>query len=132
MKSRLRKNNILTKQASLYISLDLFVLKSGDVIEFQAKILANRPWFQITHDSLYTTSSYYDGCDFERAFDFYQELVLAFKGVQKAEEIRRLRSSFEKKIERLKNEQSKKPMEDMYHTLKHKPLFLGIDSFPFN
>jgi hypothetical protein len=129
MKSRLRKNNGLTKQASLFVSLNSFVTKSGDTIEFQARILANRPWFQILHDSQFTTSSYYDGSDFEKAFDFYQELILAFKGVKKAEEVKRLRSSFEQKIERLQKEKDYKTTDDMYGALKQRPLFLGIDVF---
>jgi hypothetical protein len=128
MKSRLKKNQYFSKTAaSLFISLHSFTTKSGDTIEFQARILANRPWFQITQDSQFSVSSYYDGPDFEKAFDFYQELILAFKGVQKAEEIRRLKSSFEQKIRRLQTE--KETDNEMYDALKSRPLFLGIDVF---
>jgi hypothetical protein len=130
LKSRLRKNNLMTKKAnSVFINLDSIALKSGDVIEFEVKIVANRPWFQINHESPFNVSSYYDGPDFERACEMYGELLLAFKGVRKAEELKTLKVDFERKIERLKKEKDYYAYQDHYQALKRKPLFLGMDDF---
>lgn len=108
---------------------DSIALRSGDLISFSAKIVSNRPWFQIEHESQFNASSYYDGPDFERAMEMYTELTMAFKGVRKAEEVRKSRAVYERRIETLKNELIRNRNEQMYQTLKRKPLFLGIDDF---
>lgn len=129
MKSRLRRNNIISKTASYYKHLDHMVLKSGDRISFEVKIMANRPWYQIIHDYQYANSSYYDGPDFDRAIDIYTELLLAFKGAAMAETFRKNRSIFENKISKMIEEKKKISTEDMYNNLKEKPLFLGLNDF---
>lgn len=129
MKSRLLKNNIMTKQASFYMPLDSMVLKSGDIIDFEAKILANKPWFQINQSSNFNTSSYYDGNDFDRACDIYTELLLAFKGASKAEQFSKTKNGLKDKIEKLEKERVQNRHEDMYDALKRKPLFLGLNDF---
>lgn len=115
--------------ASIYITLDSIVLKSGDLISFEAKVISNKPWFQIIHDSPFNTSSYYDGPDFERACEIYQELLLAFKGATRAEQLTRMISPFKEKIERMMNEKIKFSNEDLYNRLKINPLFLGVNDF---
>ncbi len=129
MKSRLRKNNLMSKTASLFQCLDHFNLKSGDSISFDVKIIANRPWYQIIHDYQYANSSYYDGPDLDRAIDMYTELLLAFKGAALAEAFRKARPIHEKKIQKLLNEKKNISTEDMYNNLKKKPLFLGLNDF---
>lgn len=120
------KNKIkLNKTASLYQTLDHFTLKSGDSISFDARILANRPWFQIVHDHRFSSSSYYDGSDFERALEMYTELLLAFKGAAMAEKVRKSRGIYEKKIQKLVQEKKDFSNNQMYDSLKRKPLFLG-------
>lgn len=120
------KNKIkLNKTASLYQTLDHFTLKSGDSISFDVRILANRPWFQIVHDHRFSSSSYYDGSDFERALEMYTELLLAFKGAAMAEKVRKSRGIYEKKIQKLVQEKKDFSNNQMYDSLKRKPLFLG-------
>jgi len=129
MPSRLRKNHTMTKTASFYQSLDHIVLKSGDVISFDVKIMANRPWYQIVHDYQFANSSYYDGPDLDRAIDIYTELLLAFKGAARAEIFRKSRSSYEIKVQKMIEEKKNIATEDMYNNLKRKPLFLGLNYF---
>lgn len=129
MLSRLRKNHVMIKKASFYQSLDHIILKSGDVISFDVKIMANRPWYQIVHDYQFANSSYYDGPDLNRAIDIYTELLLAFKGAAKAEAFRKARSSYEIKIQKMIEEKKNISTEDMYNNLKRKPLFLGVNYF---
>ena len=130
MVSRLRKNCMI-KKSSIYHYLDSFSLKSGDSINFEIKILANRPWFDITQDQQFTTSSYYDGPDLERAMDIYTELLLAFKGAAKADEFRKSQPNLMVKIKKIIKEQKNLIIDDVYDnfTLKSKPLFLGINDF---
>jgi len=129
VKSRLRKNNIMAKTASLFQSFDHFVLKSGDSISFDVKIMANRPWYQIIHDYQFANSSYYDGPDLDRAIDIYTELLLAFKGAASAESFRKARPIYESKVKKLLDEKKNISTEDMYNNLKKKPLFLGLNDF---
>lgn len=127
--SRLRRNKGLTKTAAYYMSLHSIILKSGDYIDFQVKILANKPWYTIIQDSEFSASSYYDGPDFDKAFEFYIEIVLAFKGVAIAEQVKKLRSDFERKANRLIDEKNANRFDDMYQSLKRNPLFLGVNDF---
>lgn len=127
--SRLRRNNGIIKTAAYYVSLHSIVLKSGDYIEFQTKIIANRPWYTITQESNFNASSYYDGPDFDTAFDFYLEIVLAFKGVAIAEQVKKLRPEFERKSNQLIEEKDANKFDDMYQSLKRNPLFLGVNDF---
>lgn len=127
--SRLRRNNGLTKTAAYYMSLHSIILKSGDYIDFQAKIMANRLWYTIIQDSNYNASSFYDGPDFEKAFEFYIEIVLAFKGVAIAEQVKKLRPDFERKANRLIAEKESHRYDEMYQALKRNPLFLGVNDF---
>jgi hypothetical protein len=129
MKSRLRKNHTLVKTAAFYQLLDHIILKSGDAISFEVKVMANRPWYQIIHDYQFSNSSYYDGPDLDRAFDIYTELLLAFKGAAKAEEFRKSRPIYENKIQKMLVEKKNISSEEMYNNLKRKPLFLGLNDF---
>jgi hypothetical protein len=129
MYSRLRKNHRLVKTALLFETLDDITLDSGDSIEFQVRVLANRPWFCIIHGYPFSSSSYYDGSDFDRACDIYEELLIAFKGVRIAEQFKKSIPLFKKKIMDLNEEKKNIDREDNYQALKRDPLFLGIDQF---
>lgn len=130
MKSRLRRNNTgMNKTASYYTSLHSISLRSGDYIDFQVKVMANRPWYTIVQESSYDASSYYDGPDFERAFQMYLDIVTAFKGVSAAEQVQKLKSKCEHKADQLMEERNIGKYEDMYQSLKRNPLFLGMNDF---
>jgi hypothetical protein len=130
MVSRLRKNHEkMTKTATFTMVFDSFTLKSGDMITFEGRIVNNKPWYQVLHDSDFNTSSYYDGADFERAFDIYTECVLAFQGAAKAEELRKRKDSFEKRIQQMIDASESDRKETMYNYLKRSPKFLGMSDF---
>ena len=129
MKSRLKKNHGLNKTASYYTNLHSILLKSGDTITFQTKILANKPWYMIVQDSNYDISSYYDGPDFDRAFRMYVDIIMAFKGIKAAEDVNKLFDDFKKKSQLLLDEKKVYYYKDMYPTLKRNPLFLGGNDF---
>lgn len=130
MVSRLRKKNkrIITSSVT-YMPLDSFILNSGDIINFECRIVSKKTWFSINQQSNYHTSSFYDGPDFKKACEMYVEILLAFKGINKAEEFSKSINILERKIEKLKDEYKIMTMEDMYPGLKKKPLFLGNNEF---
>jgi hypothetical protein len=129
-KSRLRKKNMRTIKANSYFSsLHSIILKTGDCVDFQVRLLANRPWYSIIQEFDYGSSSYYDGPDFETAFDFYIEFVLAFKGIAFAEKVKKLKPKFELQTNQLLSEISFNKYDDMYQSLKRDPLFLGMSDF---
>ena len=100
----------LVRTASVSLLLNSFSLNSGDLIAFESRILNNKPWFRIIQESQYNCNSFYDGNDFECAFELYIELLLAFKGLSKAEEIKKMKNIFLDKIKKLEKE--KKQLTD--------------------
>ena len=106
------------------IYVDSIVLNSGDYIEFNIVTINNSPWYEINHHSLFNISSYYQGNDFERAFNFYKEILLAFKGVRTCEEFSKRKDEILKYIE---TEYNNKSNDDV--SLKIKSLFLGMNDF---
>ena len=118
----------ISRLASSYITtLNSFVLGSGDTIGFDVRIVNNKPWFQIIHEHEFYTSNYYDGDDFEIAYKMYEELLLAFKRIPEAENLRKSKNSFKETINKLF--QTKKQDTDNYFTLKRAPSFLGVNGF---
>lgn len=112
-----------------YMLLDHMILNSGDMISFEVKLLNNKPWYNIYHESPFNKAAYYDGSDFERANELYLELTLAFKGIKKAEAVGRLKSNFLYKVQTLEKEKNRNINSDLYNSLKRDPLFLGINEF---
>lgn len=102
-------------------------LNSGDIINFESKILSNQQWFSITQQSVYSSSSYYDGPDYNRALEIYKDIILAFKGVKKAELLEKELPNMDNVFKLLKEE--KRKHIDLYQSLKRNPLFLGITDF---
>jgi len=126
--SRLRANYELIKTASSYVTtLSSIVLNSGDIVGFDVRIVNGRPWYQVIHEHEFYTSNYYDGDNFERAYEFYEELLLAFKRMPEAENLRKSKNSFKEIINKLF--QTKKKDTDNYYTLKRAPSFLGVNNF---
>ena len=118
LKSRLKK-----VASGGWKSVDSFLLKSGDMISFNVSYISNRPWFQISHESDFNISSYYDGSDYNRAIEYYVELLIAFKGVKAAETFRKKSGTFKTLIDQFVTR------ETIPQGLKSQPLFLGINNF---
>lgn len=127
MKRLLRKKKI--KKTAMFIgdNFDHFCLDSGDVISIGFRIVNNKPWYQVIHESEYVTSSYYDGSDYDKALRIYKDLLLAFKGVSKTEYF----LNSETKIRNQIKDSLEKKQEDDYNfqRLKSNPLFLGVNDF---
>lgn len=99
--------------------VDSIATKSGDIIYFYVDIVNNDLWYRIIQESQFSSSSYYDGNDLDRAVELYKEILLAFKGLQKAENFK-IDIDYIKKLLIQPNTQQ---------CLKMKPLFLGISDF---
>ncbi len=112
-----------------YMLLDNIVLNSGDLISFEARILNSKPYYLINHESNFSTSSYYSGFEFKRACSMYEEILLAFKGVKKAEQMKNMVPLFENRVEKLMLDANRIKKTDMYDKLRTNPLFLGITYF---
>ena len=118
----------MSRLASSYITtLHSIILGSGDIISFDVRIVNNKPWYQIAHNHEFYNSNYYDGDDFERAYEMYEELLLAFKRIPEAEKLRKSKNTFQEDINQLF--QIKKKDTDNYYTLKRAPSFLGVNGF---
>lgn len=107
--------------------IDSFITKSGDVVTFYITIVNNKPWFRIIQDSKFTSSSYYDGDDIERAKQLYCDLLLVFKGIKAMENFSKRDLSNDINTITIKNDNNKKDLT--YQQLKRDPLFLGINDF---
>lgn len=130
MESRLRKNHKLVKQASNGAAyLDTIITPSGDCIYFNIRICSNRPWYELYQEGQFHRSSYYDGEDFERAFNLYKEILLAFKGAGMAENANKMKDTFKRKADKLMDMDRSQRSNSMYDALKRQPLFLGINNF---
>lgn len=126
--SRLKANYKMSRLASSYVTtLSSIILGSGDIIGFDVKIVNNKPWYQVVHEHEFYTSNYYDGESFERAYELYEELLLAFKRLPEAENLRKSKNRFKDDIAKLF--QIKKKDIDNYYTMKRAPLFLGVNGF---
>ena len=75
----------------------------------------------------YNNSNYYDGDNFDRAYEIYEELLLAFKKISDAENLRKNKNNFQENIKKI-FENRKKDL-DNYYTLKRAPMFLGVNNF---
>lgn len=126
--SRLRriKKKVITKTASNMLILDSTILKSGDTIGISARIVNWKAWYNVYLEyDAGSSSSFYDGEDFDKAIKMYTEMLIAFKGVSVAEEFSRSRNILEKKVNQLVGMK-----ETTYHNLILKsPKFLGFDYY---
>jgi hypothetical protein len=132
--SRLKKINQckqLKKIASgrMFTYLDSFQLLSGDSIEFTARISSNKVMFNISQYTTFSSASYYDGNDFECAFDLYKELVLAFKGIKAAEELSNRYRELEYRAFHLIDEFNGSRIKEQKTLYHMQPLFLGNNDF---
>ena len=125
---RLIKKKTITKVAN-YIStnFDYFVLDSGDIIAIGCRLVNNKPWYQVYQEGQYSTSSYYDGDNYEKALRVYKDLLLAFKGVSNSENFLNSETKIKEQIDNLINE--KKDDDYNFQKLKSNPLFLGVSDF---
>lgn len=116
----------LIKKASYYNILHSFRTNDGNIIEFSARILANKLQYSIIIIYQFNNASFYDGNSFEEAFDFYKDIAIAFKGVFLAEQIRKQKQIFLERAKKLLNEVSIDKYKNQHTLYFKKPLFLGI------
>ena len=121
----------LKKVASgrMFVYLDSIQLLSGDSIEFTARISSNKVMFNISQYTDFSSSSYYDGNDFECAFDLYKEIVLAFKGIKAAEDLARKYRELEYRALHLIDEFNGSRIKEQKTLYHMQPLFLGNNDF---
>ena len=62
---------LVKKASGEYICLHSISTKSGEPIEFIARLSSNRLYFSIIQEHNFCSSSFYDGPDFEEAFSMY-------------------------------------------------------------
>jgi len=105
------------------IELHGFITKAGLYYCLNVRLLNNKPIFSIYCQDMFDITSLYDGYDFELAFEFFCELLIALKGVSFAENFAKERAYVEQQIEQLVY-----TTQDM--SLKKKPLFLGDSEYP--
>jgi hypothetical protein len=107
--------------------ISTFFLPSGDVVGIGARMVNWKPWYQVFHEyDSGESSSFYDGPDFEKSFQMYIDLLIAFKGISEAENFRKRIPQHLKQIRHLYRDQDDK----QYHNLlQQKPKFLGINDW---
>jgi hypothetical protein len=128
--SRLRKINNkikMSKTASTHMHISSFILKSGDVIGISARTVNWKPWYQVFLEyDQGAASSFYDGPDQSKAFQYYMDLLTAFKGVSEAEAFRKHIPQYQHKLIHLE----RKPQDQEYHNLLMRtPKFLGVSDW---
>ena len=121
MKSRLKK----VAATDGWKVFDSFMLKSGDMVSISTSMINKKPWFQVTHDSDYNVSSYYDGDNKETAVGYYVELLMAFKGVSAAEGFNKTKLP----LLNILTEKMTSVTDTNVKPLKQQPLFLGLNPF---
>lgn len=116
----------LIKKASYFILLHSCIAKDGSPIEFSARILSNKLHYSIIILYQFHTSSFYDGNNFDDAFDLYITIISRLYSVTFAENLMKQKQTLLFKAQKLLKETA----DDIYHkrnTLYFtKPLFLGI------
>lgn len=116
----------MKKKASYFIVLHSFVSNDGYYIEFSARILAGRLQYAITMDTEFNSVSFYDGTNFEDAFDFYKHIVLRKFNLSEAEKVNKNKQALLTKAEDLLLESANYTVMERNHLFKSKPLFLGF------
>lgn len=121
------KAELMTKTASAIIELDNDILPSGDVIGLSARIVNWKPWYQVYHEyDVGNSSSFYDGPNSESAYKMYLDLLIAFKGISRAEKFSKQIPLCNKQIEQFIGNPKNKGNNDYYHNIVlKKPSFLG-------
>ncbi len=99
-------------------AIDYFITKCGDTITFYVDKCANRMFYKIIEDNMYSSYSFYDGEELDTAKDLYYSLLLAFKNVTAAEQ-------FLDKVVLYEKEKDPKDLQEH----KSAPLFLGYTDF---
>ena len=120
----------LVKTASgEYICLHSIRTKSGEPIEFIARLSSNRLYFSIIQEHKFCSSSFYDGPDFEEAFSMYIDILLAFKDVLTAEQVSKHKPDFIYKANRLVVDTHDYKISQQKTPYQKQKLFLGNNDF---
>lgn len=118
----------INKTAGNMMNLEDEMLPSGDIIGIAVRTVNWQPWFQVYLEYGQGSSSFYDGPDVSRAFSMYRDLLLAFKGVQAAENFKKALPKYEQQLERFLITPKSQQLNDYYHNLSvKKPSFLGYN-----
>lgn len=126
---RLIKKGSMKKTASSSTYFDFFTLDSGDIIALGCRLVNNKPWYQVYQESDYTTSSFYDGPEYEKALRMYKDLLTAFKGVKSNEQFSKSETVIKKQIDSLIEEDENERYN--FQKLKSNPLFLGVNDYEY-
>jgi hypothetical protein len=124
-----KKLKIEKTASNISQDFDSFVLGSGDIIAIGARLVNNKPWYQVYQEGLYNTSSYYDGANYDRALQMYKDLLTAFKGVGKTENFTGSEAKIRESIDSLIDE--KKSDEYKFLQPKSRTSFLGGENNGF-
>lgn len=129
-KLRKEKINQMSKTASSseYI-LDYIVLKSGDTIELSVRVVNGKPWYQVSHNYEWGNSSYYDGDNYEKAFQIYYQLLLTFKSITEAENFIKSTPVLLEKVKKFFNTENRIRFQEYHNVIQKSPKFLGITDF---
>ncbi|MNJ90031.1 hypothetical protein D3C87_76220 [compost metagenome] len=121
------KSEIITKTASSVLELDHEILGSGDVIGLSARIVNWNPWYQVYIEyDVGNSSSFYDGPNSEAAYKMYLDLLIAFKGISRAERFSKQIPLCNKQVEQFVGNPKNTGNTDYYHNIVlKKPSFLG-------
>jgi hypothetical protein len=120
----------LIKQASgEYICLHSINTKSGEPIEFIARLSSNKLYFSIIQEHDFCSSSFYDGPDFEEAFSMYIDILLAFKDILSAENVAKHKSDFIYRANKLIVDMHDYKLSQQHTPYQKQQLFLGNNDF---
>jgi len=111
------------------IDLDCFVLSSGSRIAISTRLVNNKPWYQVYKEDAFSSSSFYDGDNYERALRYYKDLMTAFNGVQETESFDLYSPKIKQQVDNMIKDKQSNSYNDML--VKRDNLFLGVNDFGF-
>lgn len=124
---RLVKKQLTKTASAIGTNFDFFVLKSGDIIGIGSRVVNNKPWYQVYQEGTYSTSSFYDGPDYDTAMRMYKDLLTAFQGISSSEQFGKSETKIKEQIDNMIDE--KRNDDYNFQKLKSDPLFLGVNTF---
>ena len=120
---------LVKKASGEYICLHSISTKSGEPIEFIARLSSNRLYFSIIQEHNFCSSSFYDGPDFEEAFSMYIDILLAFKDVLTAEQVSKHKPDFIYKANKLVVDTHDYKISQQKTPYQKQKLFIGNNDF---
>lgn len=121
-KRRLRKEAM----NSHFIVLHSFISRFGYPVNFYARIVSNKLAYSVVTSYQFYDTSFYDGNDFNEAFNFYVEMVSAVLSISAAEEVKKQKSSFLDRAKYLLSETSEIKLKTWNTPYQVKKSYWGI------